>query len=164
VFLSGYANFVAPVLVRGNDGRPHWIAEIDFGELKLPIIDIAHRPRRREPVVVVPCLRVSESTVLAGTATEPPNGRVGSAAVIRSSGFAELDRAAHDILRSISPPPLLFCEHDNPLPLRGEAMLGHLSVNYVRTGAADASSEGDRNWRTSPPSAEDRFLALTARS
>ena len=31
----------------------------------LPIIDIADRPRRREPVVVVTCLRVSENTVLA---------------------------------------------------------------------------------------------------
>ncbi len=34
-----------------------------------------------------------------------PNGRVGSAAVLRSSGFAELDNAAREILRSISPPP-----------------------------------------------------------
>jgi protein TonB len=34
-----------------------------------------------------------------------PNGRVGSAAVVRSSGFAELDGAAREILRSISPPP-----------------------------------------------------------
>jgi len=34
VFISGYTNFVAPVVMRENDGRPHWIAEIDFGELK----------------------------------------------------------------------------------------------------------------------------------
>jgi periplasmic protein TonB len=34
-----------------------------------------------------------------------PSGRVGSAAVVRSSGFAELDGAAREILRSISPPP-----------------------------------------------------------
>ena len=34
VFLSGYTNFVAPVLMRKDDGRPHWIAEIDFSELK----------------------------------------------------------------------------------------------------------------------------------
>jgi len=38
VFLSGYTNFVAPVLMRENDGRPHWIAEIDFGELKLKLM------------------------------------------------------------------------------------------------------------------------------
>lgn len=38
VFLSGYANFVAPVLMRPEDGRPHWIAEIDFGELKLKLM------------------------------------------------------------------------------------------------------------------------------
>jgi uncharacterized protein (TIGR00645 family) len=38
VFLSGYANFVAPVAVRENDGRPHWIAEIDFSELKLKLM------------------------------------------------------------------------------------------------------------------------------
>jgi len=38
VFLSGYANFVAPVVMRENDGRPHWIAEIDFGELKLKLM------------------------------------------------------------------------------------------------------------------------------
>ncbi len=38
VFLSGYTNFVAPVLMRANDGRPHWIAEIDFGELKLKLM------------------------------------------------------------------------------------------------------------------------------
>jgi uncharacterized protein (TIGR00645 family) len=38
VFLSGYTNFVAPVLMREGDGRPHWIAEIDFGELKLKLL------------------------------------------------------------------------------------------------------------------------------
>ena len=34
VFLSGYTNFVAPIAMKKDDGRPHWIAEIDFGELK----------------------------------------------------------------------------------------------------------------------------------
>jgi uncharacterized protein (TIGR00645 family) len=38
VFLSGYTNFVAPVASRRDDGRPHWIAEIDFGELKLKLM------------------------------------------------------------------------------------------------------------------------------
>ena len=38
VFLSGYTNFVAPVEMRPDDGRPHWIAEIDFGELKLKLM------------------------------------------------------------------------------------------------------------------------------
>ncbi len=38
VFLSGYTNFVAPVLMHANDGRPHWIAEIDFSELKLKLM------------------------------------------------------------------------------------------------------------------------------
>jgi uncharacterized protein (TIGR00645 family) len=38
VFLSGYTNFVAPVLMRADDGRPHWIAEIDFSELKLKLM------------------------------------------------------------------------------------------------------------------------------
>jgi uncharacterized protein (TIGR00645 family) len=38
VFLSGYTNFVAPVLMQANDGRPHWIAEIDFSELKLKLM------------------------------------------------------------------------------------------------------------------------------
>jgi len=38
VFLSGYTNFVAPVVMRPGDGRPHWIAEIDFGELKLKLM------------------------------------------------------------------------------------------------------------------------------
>ncbi|MFY9970794.1 MAG: TIGR00645 family protein [Roseiarcus sp.] len=38
VFISGYTNFVAPVAMRENDGRPHWIAEIDFGELKLKLM------------------------------------------------------------------------------------------------------------------------------
>ena len=38
VFLSGYTNFVAPVVMREGDGRPHWIAEIDFGELKLKLM------------------------------------------------------------------------------------------------------------------------------
>jgi uncharacterized protein (TIGR00645 family) len=38
VFLSGYTNFVAPVVMRENDGRPHWIAEIDFSELKLKLM------------------------------------------------------------------------------------------------------------------------------
>jgi len=38
VFLSGYTNFVAPVAMRRDDGRPHWIAEIDFTELKLKLM------------------------------------------------------------------------------------------------------------------------------
>ena len=38
VFLSGYTNFVAPVAMRAGDGRPHWIAEIDFSELKLKLM------------------------------------------------------------------------------------------------------------------------------
>jgi len=38
VFLSGYTNFVAPVKSKPDDGRPHWIAEIDFGELKLKLM------------------------------------------------------------------------------------------------------------------------------
>ena len=38
VFLSGYTNFVAPVVSRKDDGRPHWIAEIDFSELKLKLM------------------------------------------------------------------------------------------------------------------------------
>jgi uncharacterized protein (TIGR00645 family) len=62
VFLSGYTNFVAPVIMREDDGRPHWIAEIDFSELKLKLMasivaisaikllegfmDVAHEPDR----------------------------------------------------------------------------------------------------------------------
>lgn len=38
VFLSGYTNFVAPVPARDGDGRPHWITEIDFSELKLKLM------------------------------------------------------------------------------------------------------------------------------
>ena len=38
VFLSGYTNFVAPVAMRPGDARPHWIAEIDFSELKLKLM------------------------------------------------------------------------------------------------------------------------------
>lgn len=38
VFISGYTNFVAPVRMRENDGLPHWIAEIDFGELKVKLM------------------------------------------------------------------------------------------------------------------------------
>src|SRR5271156_2665091 len=38
VFLSVYTNFVAPVATRQDDGRPHWIAEIDFSELKLKLM------------------------------------------------------------------------------------------------------------------------------
>lgn len=38
VFLSGYTNFVSPVKSRPDDGRPHWISEIDFGELKLKLM------------------------------------------------------------------------------------------------------------------------------
>ena len=38
VFISGYTNFVAPVLMRADDGLPHWIAEIDFGELKVKLL------------------------------------------------------------------------------------------------------------------------------
>lgn len=38
VFLSGYTNFVAPVAMQEDDGRPHWIAEIDFSELKLKLM------------------------------------------------------------------------------------------------------------------------------
>jgi uncharacterized protein (TIGR00645 family) len=38
VFISGYTNFVAPVTMREDDGLPHWIAEIDFGELKVKLM------------------------------------------------------------------------------------------------------------------------------
>jgi len=38
VFLSGYTNFVAPIPMREGDARPHWIAEIDFSELKLKLM------------------------------------------------------------------------------------------------------------------------------
>src|SRR5277367_2285110 len=38
VFLSGYSNFVAPVVQHEDDGRPHWIAAIDFSELKLKLM------------------------------------------------------------------------------------------------------------------------------
>jgi len=38
VFISGYTNFVSPVVMRASDGLPHWIAEIDFSELKLKLM------------------------------------------------------------------------------------------------------------------------------
>lgn len=51
-----------------------------------------------------------------------PSGRVGSASVVRSSGFAELDSAAREILQSISPPSaprrLFPRQHDDPFPFR----------------------------------------------
>jgi len=38
VIISGYANFVTPVEMSPTDRRPHWVAEIDFGELKLKLM------------------------------------------------------------------------------------------------------------------------------
>jgi uncharacterized protein (TIGR00645 family) len=38
VIISGYTNFVSPVAMHEGDGLPHWIAEIDFGELKLKLM------------------------------------------------------------------------------------------------------------------------------
>jgi uncharacterized protein (TIGR00645 family) len=38
VVISGYTNFVSPVEIRDNDGRPHWIGQIDFSELKLKLM------------------------------------------------------------------------------------------------------------------------------
>ena len=38
VIISGYTNFVTPVEMRANDRRPHWVAEIDFSELKLKLM------------------------------------------------------------------------------------------------------------------------------
>jgi uncharacterized protein (TIGR00645 family) len=38
VFVSGYTNFVSPVAMRDDDRPPHWITEIDFGELKLKLM------------------------------------------------------------------------------------------------------------------------------
>jgi uncharacterized protein (TIGR00645 family) len=38
VIISGYANFVSPVEVRDGDRRPHWVAQIDFSELKLKLM------------------------------------------------------------------------------------------------------------------------------
>ncbi len=38
VIISGYTNFVTPVAMRAEDGRPHWVAEIDFSELKLKLM------------------------------------------------------------------------------------------------------------------------------
>ena len=46
-----------------------------------------------------------EEGVVGVSFTISPSGRVGSAAIIHSSGFAELDSAAREILRSIAPPP-----------------------------------------------------------
>jgi TonB family protein len=49
-----------------------------------------------------------------------PSGSVASAAVVRSSGFAELDaRRTKAPVRFLLRHPwrLLFCERDNPLPL-----------------------------------------------
>jgi len=37
-FLSGYTNFVSPVVMRPDDGRPHWIAQIGFVEFKLNLM------------------------------------------------------------------------------------------------------------------------------
>jgi uncharacterized protein (TIGR00645 family) len=37
-FLSGYTNFVAPVLMRPNDGRPHWVVQVGFVEFKLALM------------------------------------------------------------------------------------------------------------------------------
>jgi uncharacterized protein (TIGR00645 family) len=38
VIISGYTNFVTPVEMSPNDRRPHWVAEIDFGQLKLALM------------------------------------------------------------------------------------------------------------------------------
>ena len=38
VVISGYTNFVSPITMREGDGLPHWITEIDFGELKLKLM------------------------------------------------------------------------------------------------------------------------------
>jgi uncharacterized protein (TIGR00645 family) len=38
VIISGYTNFVTPVEMRVYDHRPHWVGEIDFGQLKLALM------------------------------------------------------------------------------------------------------------------------------
>ena len=38
VIISGYTNFVTPVAMTDKDRRPHWVAEIDFSELKLKLM------------------------------------------------------------------------------------------------------------------------------
>jgi uncharacterized protein (TIGR00645 family) len=38
VFVSGYANFIAPVVIRAEEGLPQWIVEIDFGEVKVKLL------------------------------------------------------------------------------------------------------------------------------
>jgi uncharacterized protein (TIGR00645 family) len=38
VIIFGYTNFVTPVEMSPNDRRPHWVAEIDFGQLKLALM------------------------------------------------------------------------------------------------------------------------------
>jgi uncharacterized protein (TIGR00645 family) len=38
VILSGYANFVSRLDVSGESGWPHWIADIDFSELKVKLM------------------------------------------------------------------------------------------------------------------------------
>jgi uncharacterized protein (TIGR00645 family) len=38
VFISGYANFIAPVLMHVEDGLPQWIVDIDFGEVKVKLL------------------------------------------------------------------------------------------------------------------------------
>ncbi len=38
VILSGYVNFVAPIDIEAHKDWPHWIADVDFGELKLKLL------------------------------------------------------------------------------------------------------------------------------
>jgi uncharacterized protein (TIGR00645 family) len=38
VILSGYASFVSRVDIEAHEGWPRWIAEVDFGELKLKLM------------------------------------------------------------------------------------------------------------------------------
>jgi uncharacterized protein (TIGR00645 family) len=38
VIISGYANFVSRIDIADHQGWPHWIADIDFGELKVRLM------------------------------------------------------------------------------------------------------------------------------
>jgi hypothetical protein len=60
------------------------------------------RPTNSIPIPRAPEARRAQS---AFPSRSSRSGRVGSAAIIHSSGFAELDSAAREILRSIAPPP-----------------------------------------------------------
>src|ERR1700678_12066 len=109
VFLSGYSNFVTPVVQGEGDGRPHWIAEIDFSELKLKLM---------ASIVAISAIKLLEGFMDLENHTDRELYWLGG--IHLSFVFLTLALAPAPRFRRPPPPPNNDAEGDGPLFLQND--------------------------------------------